>query len=136
MLSVAARAQERRLETSLKDIGLTRTGWYVLLAIGAEGLAHPSDIAEFVRIDRTAGSRALRQLEESGLIARQTGKPDRRTTNVRLTAKGRRRLEAGVPMAMANTAAMDTLLDTEDRAQIRHLLGKLIDGIPAPLKSL
>lgn len=66
LLSVAARNQERNIETAMKKLGLTRTGWCVLLAIGHEGLSKPSEIASYVLIDRTAASRALRQLEAAG----------------------------------------------------------------------
>ena len=68
-LSRVARIQERRLDLGLRRIGLTRTTWCVLLAVGNEGLSQPSDIAEFIGIDRTATSRALRQMEADDLIA-------------------------------------------------------------------
>jgi DNA-binding MarR family transcriptional regulator len=48
-------------------------GWCILLAVEEEGLKNPSEIAQFVGIDRTATSRALRQLEDEGLIAREMG---------------------------------------------------------------
>ena len=81
-LSRVARIQER----SLRMLGLTRTTWCVLLAVGNEGLSQPSDIAEFIGIDRTATSRALRQMEAGGLIVRAAGDRDGRTRRVRLTA--------------------------------------------------
>ncbi|MEM1302763.1 MAG: MarR family transcriptional regulator, partial [Pseudomonadota bacterium] len=69
-LSLAARLQERRLDDGLRSLALTRTNWCILLAVGVEGLSGPSDIAAFVGIDRTATSRALRQMEQAGLIER------------------------------------------------------------------
>ena len=68
-LSLASRLQERRLDEQLKTLGLTRTTWCILLAVGNEGLCQPSDIADFVGIDRTATSRALRHMEDDGLLA-------------------------------------------------------------------
>jgi hypothetical protein len=40
-----ARTIERRVESGLKDYGLTRVGWCILLAVEEEGLKNPSEIA-------------------------------------------------------------------------------------------
>ena len=48
-LSIASRLQERRLDEKLKPVGLTRSTWCILLAIGNENLSQPSDIADFRR---------------------------------------------------------------------------------------
>ncbi len=106
-LSVTSRIQERRLDEGLKTLGLTRITWCVLLAVGNEGLTQPSEIAAFVGIDRTATSRALRQMEAAGLIARAGGTGDRRTTHVALTALGRQRIVHGTPFAMENNRDND-----------------------------
>ena len=79
-LSLAARLQERRLDDALKTLGLSRTTWCVLLAVGVEALTQPSEIATFIGIDRTATSRALRMMEADGLLTRESGRADKRTT--------------------------------------------------------
>ena len=127
-LSLAARDQERRFDEGLKTLGLTRTTWCILLATANEGLTQPSDIADFVGIDRTATSRALRTMEADGLIRRRTGNDDKRTTEVRLTKKGERRLEAATPYAVANNMVMSDRLDPGEEAELRRLLGKLTEG--------
>ena len=132
-LSLTARIQERRLEDGLRELGLTRTLWCVLLAVGNEALRHPSDIAAFVGIDRTATSRALRQMEDEGLIARKTGSGDRRTTSVTLTARGRTLLKKGTPLAINNNAMMQTRLTTAELEDLRRLLAKLREGEKAAL---
>jgi MarR family transcriptional regulator for hemolysin len=103
-LSLASRLQERRMDEGLRGIGLTRTTWCVLLAVGNEALTQPSEIAAFVGIDRTATSRALRQMEEAGLIDRsvgcqEDGVGDKRTRTVALTDLGRQRLAEGTSLA-------------------------------------
>lgn len=127
-LSIASRLQERRLDDGLRALGLTRTTWCVLLAVGNEGLTQPSDIAQFVGIDRTATSRALRNLESDGLVTRASGSGDRRTRNVSLSAKGCAALSAGTPLARANGQAMFDRLGKEDHARLIELLDKLIEG--------
>lgn len=130
-LSRAARIQERRLDADLKTLGLTRVTWCILLAVGNEGLTQPSEIAGFVGIDRTATSRAMRQMEANDLIERTTGVDDARTREVRLTPEGGRRLRLGEPMAVANNAAMAARLSEADLRDLKAMLNRLIEGAPA-----
>jgi DNA-binding MarR family transcriptional regulator len=126
--------QERRLEEGLRTLGLTRTTWCILLGVGNEGLKRPSQIAAFVGIDRTATSRALKQMEAENLIERSNGEGDKRTTTVELTEAGRARLEQGAPFAIANNAAMSEKLTESEFADLKRLLGKLTQGERADLK--
>lgn len=135
-LSLTSRMQERRLEEKLKVLGLTRITWAVLLGVGNEGLTQPSEIAGFVGIDRTATSRALRQMEEAGLIARASGTGDRRTTRVDLTDLGRERLVQGTPMAVESSEVMASRLSPDEHAELERLLEKLRGGEALALKSI
>lgn len=126
-LSVAARLQERRLDEGLRGLGLTRITWCVLLAVGNEGLTRPSEIAEFVGIDRTATSRALRQMEAAGLLERTAGSGDRRTTRVALNPAGEAALEAGTPLALANNARMAAKLSPSEARTLHDLLVRLAE---------
>ena len=135
-LSIAARLQERRLDEALKALGLTRTTWCVLLAVGNEGLTQPSDIACFIGIDRTATSRALRQMEAAGLLDRQAGDGDRRTTRVSLTDQGKDLVKRGTPLAAANNDAMRAKLSEAEYARLIALLEKVITGESADLSGL
>jgi MarR family transcriptional regulator, transcriptional regulator for hemolysin len=127
-LSIAARLQERRLDEALKTLGLTRTTWCILLAVGNEDLHQPSDISRFVGIDRTATSRALRHMETTGLITRVSGKTDRRTTRVALTQLGKCRISEGTPFAIANNTAMRAKLTPEEHDELVRLLTCLTEG--------
>jgi len=127
-LSLAARVQEKRLEDGLKTLGLTRISWCVLLAVGIEDLQHPSDIAKFVGIDRTAASRTLTSMEKAGMIERRTGTKDKRTTNVAITPLGQNLLARGSPMAVANNKAMTSNLTADELATLKSLLSKLHTG--------
>lgn len=135
-LSVAARQQERRLDEQLKTLDLTRTTWCILLAVGNEGHAQPSDIARFVGIDRTATSRALRQMEADGLLDRSSGTKDRRTRRVALTQKGRAAIEAATPFARRNAEIMADRLDQGEQEVLMALLTKLRGQDDAPLATL
>lgn len=135
-ISVTARQLERGFENRLKEIGLTRITWCILLAAGPQRLSQPSDIADFVGIDRTATSRALRQMEAGGLIERQGGDKDKRTTRVGLTAEAEKRLDLASRFAASNAAHFEDKLTAEERTQLRALLTKLRTGEDDPLQRL
>lgn len=127
-LSLAARLQERRLDEQLKTLGLTRTTWCILLAVGNENLSQPSDIADFVGIDRTATSRALRHMEDEGLLARSSGTEDRRTRMVELTPQGRQAIARATPFARENAEILSDMLAPGEEAELKRLLTKLRAG--------
>lgn len=123
-----ARIIERRVEGHLRQFGLTRVGWCVLLAVAEEGKKNPSDIADFVGIDRTATSRALRVLETEGLIGREMGRDDRRTTEVKLTELGEEQFRTVLPECrQANQHFHDKLTDDE-LFTLHRLLNKLTEN--------
>ena len=135
-MSLASRLQERRLDDYLRPLGLARITWCVLVAVGSEGLRRPSEIADFVGIDRTATSRALRQLSDLGLVCRATGTGDRRTAEVTLSATGRDRLVQGVPLARANGRAIADKLQPGEAEQLSALLRKILAGEATSLRGL
>ena len=135
-LSLAARLQERRLEDRLRDLGLTRITWCILLGLANEGLTKPSELADFVGIDRTATSRALRQLEQAGLLSRSSGTGDRRTRQISLTEEGCEAVRLGTPFARTNGAVMAERLGEEDAVVLRGLLQRLVEGEETRLSHL
>ena len=130
-ISRTARIVERRVEGNLRRFGITRVEWCVIVAVAEEGKKNPSDIANFVGIDRTATSRALRALESNGLIARKMGRDDRRTSEVELTEKGLAQFNAALPMCRAAAQHFHAKLSIDELDVLRALLAKLAaDELP------
>lgn len=127
-LTLTARLQERRLESGLKALGLSRITWCVLLAVRNEGLDRPSEIAEFIGIDRTSTSRALRQMERAGLLERRCGEGDKRTKLVVLSEAGVDRLRRATPLAEENSRHFLSKLAQGEAGVLEHLLAKLRAG--------
>lgn len=127
-LTLTSRLQERRLDDGLRAHGLTRITWCILLAVANEAITQPSDIAEFIGVDRTACSRALRQMEGQGWIARRNGEPDRRTTHVALTPAGRALLLAATPVAIENSEHFLSKLEPGDAETLGRLMARLREG--------
>jgi len=124
-LALVNRIIDRRFENALVPLGLSRVNWCILLAVGQEGHATPSDIAEFLGIDRTATSRGLRRLENDGLLTRQNGETDRRRTQVHLTQKGQDHLLAANRAAEENAAHFRAKMTEQDGAALIDILTKL-----------
>lgn len=135
-LSLTSRLQERRFEEQLHRLGLTRITWCILLAVEVEAVLNPSDIAAFVGIDRTATSRALRQMEAADMIRRTAGETDRRTTTVALTQKGRNLHRSAIPMARASAQHWRGKLTDAETRELHRLLRKLRRGEDTALKRL
>lgn len=127
-LTLTSRVQERRLDDALRSLGLTRITWCVLLAVEVEGRRQPSEIAEFIGIDRTACSRALRQMEERGWIARAAGAGDRRTTQVALTPAGMALLAEATPRVRGNATHFVSKLPEGGAEALGALLARLREG--------
>ncbi|KIC36884.1 MarR family winged helix-turn-helix transcriptional regulator [Leisingera sp. ANG-M7] len=129
-ITMLARVIERRFEQRIAEHGLTRVTWCVLLAAGEEGLATPSEIADFIGIDRTATSRALRQMEASGLITRGSGEGDGRSIRVTLTAAGQSALQAVLPIAQENAAYFEAKLTAGELEALRQSAARLLQDEP------
>lgn len=129
-LTRVARISEQRLDAGLKELGLTRTTWCVLCAVGNENLMQPSDIANYLGIDRTAISRALRQMQLDGFIDRMAGDDDGRTRRVRVTATGLDRLARGKPIAEENNRLLIERIGAEAAEDLKEHLDLIIEGAP------
>ncbi|OBC15376.1 MarR family transcriptional regulator [Mycobacterium sp. 852013-50091_SCH5140682] len=81
------------------ESGLSLADYDVLVALSGdrdEGM-RISDLAAQIGWERSRLSHQLRRMEERGLTERRTGATDGRTTNVVLTANGRRAIDDAAP---------------------------------------
>ncbi len=127
-LSLLASITSRKIETYLADLGLTRLMWCVLLAIEEEGLTQPSEIADFIGINRTAASRTLRQMHERKLINRLPGRDDGRNIVVTATEKGKKALDKAIPKALVVAQDIRSKLTEEEVAVFEGLVDKMLAG--------
>ena len=98
---------------------------------GQDGTIYVSDLAAGVRQPLPAVSRALRQLEQDGLIERITDPNDRRKTLVRATEKGlaaSRQCETALNNYFAGVMQH---LTPQQRAQFHELKDVLLDAVTA-----
>jgi DNA-binding MarR family transcriptional regulator len=93
----ASRAISQHFDRALAPVGLRMTQFTLLAALAIGDAPTVGELADGLVIDRTTMSRNLRLIHKAGLIAPvRTG--DRRQQRYRLTAEGRARLEAALPL--------------------------------------
>ena len=96
-----ARSMERDFDSRLKPLGITRGAFAVLSGIHHDKKKNPAELTAFLGLDGAAVTRYLDRLEELGLIERITNEADRRSTNLELTAAGRRITGQGLSASRA-----------------------------------
>jgi len=92
---------ERDFDRRLKQLGITRGAFAVLSAIHHDGKGKPAELASYLGLDGAAITRYLDRIEELGLIARKPNPTDRRSTDIKLTAEGRKVVGLGQTMSKA-----------------------------------
>ncbi len=131
-VSRLARLMQARQEAALAPDGLTRLGAAVLMGVGDEGVATPSDLAAYVGITRPAMSRLLRGLEARNLIARAPDDDDARQTNVVLTGAGQAALVRVRAASDALQAHFAAKIGADDLRVLTGALARLTEGEPDP----
>jgi DNA-binding MarR family transcriptional regulator len=94
----AARALARRFDEALRPLDLTNGQFSLLMSLNRPDPPSISSVAEFLAMDRTTLTAALKPLQRRGLIRVTVDLNDRRGRLLRLTRKGRGLLAAAVPV--------------------------------------
>ncbi len=89
-VNIVARSMRLALEKEISSLGISPSGWMMLMALGEKGHQAQSDLGRMVNLDNATITRILDKLGEMGLIVRNQNKDDRRVQFVSLTAKGRK----------------------------------------------
>ncbi len=116
-LRKAARATSRAYDEALAPSGLRVTQFSLLIVIQTLGRPSLTELAEAAVMERTTLTRNLRLLEREKLVASEPGE-DRRQRFVRLTARGKTRLEAALPHWHAAQGRMSEQLGKTRRERL------------------
>ena len=126
-LRKSARAVTQLYDAALKPSGLRATQFSLLAKLHGVGPLTISKLAKALVMDRTTLTRNLLPVEKDGLVAVVPGR-DRRSRQVRLTARGRTRLAAALPLWRR---AQSRVVGALGEARSSHLLGELAATIDA-----
>jgi DNA-binding MarR family transcriptional regulator len=100
--------------------------WRIVLTLAHHSGATAAEIIARWALQAMSVSRAIRELEQRGLIVRRVGPNDRRSQRLFLTRKGRRVYEAVVPHANARYHEIVDCLAPVERARLARALIVLI----------
>ncbi len=124
----AARALARRFDDALRPCGLTNGQFSLLMALNRPEPPPLTALANFLVMDRTTLTAALKPLERNGWVSIATDPRDRRNRLPSLTAQGHDLLSRAVPAWRRAHAELDGELH-----QIEHqTLKKALVDIASP----
>lgn len=106
--------------------GLSVTEWRVVAVLGRFPGQTASEIVRRTAMDKVAISRAVKKLQEKGLVERSAHEEDRRRQPLLLTEDdGQRLYQAVIPKALAYERALLDSLSSAERENLDRLLQKL-----------
>lgn len=104
--------------------GITQAIGYVLINIDKEGTA-VSQLAGLLGVKATSLSRILSNMEESGLIYRETSSGDKRSVKVFLTDFGREKRQLAKGVVRSFNEYLDQNLSVQEKSTLVQTLQKL-----------
>ena len=127
-LTLAAQVNNQILVNLLAQLGLTRQTWCVLVAVGEQGINLPSEIADYIGIQRAAVSRTLKDMHSKGMLRRDNDPDNGKLTLVTLTELGQDLLSQSLLLCEQSSQRMDEKLTADERQQLDQLLSKYLSG--------
>jgi DNA-binding MarR family transcriptional regulator len=126
-LAVLAETVSRSMaQVYAERFDLTRDEWRVLAALADEGEMKTTRVIEHTTLDKMQVSRAVKRLEEAGLVARSDDPDDGRGYLLKLTAAGRALHRKVVPMVQAREAFLLEGLAPQERVALDAALAKVL----------
>lgn len=122
-ISRAIELHSKQLEAQVR---LTAPQLICLRELRDAGQTTPSELAQAVSLSQATITGILDRLEARGLVARARNPRDKRRVLVQLTAQGRAAVEAAPLPLQARFAARLAKLTDEERAQIEHVLARIV----------
>jgi len=123
-LRMVSRVVTQLYDDCLRPSGLRVTQFSILAAVARLGEASLKQLEDELAIDQTTLTRSLALLERDGVLER-AAHPDGRIKAMRLTAKGRRALEAARPLWAQAQGKVLRELDTKAWADAQRRLTRL-----------
>jgi MarR family transcriptional regulator for hemolysin len=123
---------QRRLGEVLGALGITQTQYAILASLRwfEERREPPTQahLVEHAKIDKMTLSKAIRKLEDDGLLVRDPAPEDSRAVNVRFTAKGRKLVQQAVVAIEGADDAFFSALSERQLADYKAIAKRLIAG--------
>lgn len=118
-----------QLDAALREIDLPLSHWRLLAIVRARPGATLSDVASLTVIDLSTLSRAIRRLEEDGLVSRRASPADARRMALRITPHGNAVFLRAWAVVSRYYAFLFGEMPSEDEAALRRAMQHLRDRL-------
>lgn len=122
----AARTLARRFDEALKPHGLTNGQFSLLMSLNRPEAPRIGELAEFLAMDRTTITAALKPLERRGLVTISRDRKDARNRRPALTDTGRQILGEALPIWRKTHDAIDKSISPLPPEDLRRALDALV----------
>lgn len=112
-------------EAYSRRFGLGIPEWRVIAVLALHPGASAAEVAERTAMDKVAVSRAVRRLQQTGRIQRETAAGDRRRSVLELTAEGEQIYRSIMPALQRYEAELLGALNPGERRKLDALLRRL-----------
>lgn len=116
-------------EVYLERFSLSRQEWRVLAILGARAEIATKEVGPLTTLDKMQVSRAMKGLEERGIVRRTHACDDRRELIVALTDAGRALYRKIAPLALEREAKLLAILTPEEIKILDRVMRKLSDEL-------
>ncbi|MGV8980848.1 MarR family winged helix-turn-helix transcriptional regulator [Clostridium sp.] len=113
----------------LIPLGVTRVQWIAMYYLLKHGDLSQKELGEKMDIKESTVARLLDRMEEEGLIIRTQVKEDRRVKYIKLTPKGRDRIEELLPEGQKMSELFSMGITEEEIQVFKRVLEKFMENI-------
>lgn len=113
----------------LVPLGVTRVQWIAMYYLLKHGDLSQKELGEKMDIKESTVARLLDRMEEEGLIIRIQVKEDRRVKYIKLTPKGRERIEELLPEGQKMSELFSMGITEEEIQVFKRVLDKFMENI-------
>lgn len=129
LLAAASDGASAQFHNRVRKAGLRVPEWRVLACLHDRDGEMITQLAKIALVEQSRLTRIIVQMEERGLVVRQSDPNDGRRVRVFLTAAGQTLTQTLVPQACAHEAALMARLSPEDAARVKPILQALLETL-------
>jgi DNA-binding MarR family transcriptional regulator len=133
LLSTLGYESSRRFKQALEPLDLEPRHFAVLRAIDYDDGQPQQALAQRLQIPPSRMVAIVDELEDRGLLERRPDPDDRRVRTLHVTAAGHTLLEQAFALAVEHDQKVASVLDEQERAQLREYLQRIAAALEIPL---
>lgn len=118
----AARTLARRFDSAFLPFGITNQQFSMMMMLNNAGNPSIGQVADFLAMDRTTLTAALKPLERRGFVTIARAEDDRRSKRISLTAAGTKTLRSALPVWRSEHAKVEAEMRGADPNVLRSML--------------